>query len=431
MEEDLRKLHPADLKKFYYDFKREMIEKLDVRAKNPMEFTQYFPDPMQKITLDTPDLEKSWYAVDFFKVPLSMIKDMTKQTSSPFEKERGLIESDLFEARKEFGDKIFNEYFPGVRGTTDYWQKISDWSHMERKKTEPNFLYEYVGRAVLANQIRQLRQSVKDNNFDIFDLMLRGTNEEPSTEMQYWKFYEGKHGKQSPPPITKRILPPITKSTPLPITQPDIQRILISGTNPTERNWRALQDAAERRRNVTNTKDVKKTSLSEWIAESKGGLSGTLLNTLFKFPVTKIPSFDIGTDRVAKTGLALIHEGERITPAEGDKPSVRTTAKNLNLEMQQEQAGSEPRVTEIVGEDIADVAKNTEHLDILPAILSTLKEIKEALRLEIPTTEGPTGEGVSGPGESRVGRRPSMTYPLQVGLFKQGSSMRTQNIGQY
>jgi hypothetical protein len=36
--------------------------------------------------------------------------------------------------------------------------------------------------------------------------------------------------------------------------------------------------------------------------------------------LANVPKFDVGTNFVIKTGLAMIHEGEKITPAQGSGP---------------------------------------------------------------------------------------------------------------
>ena len=97
-----------------------------------------------------------------------------------------------------------------------------------------------------------------------------------------------------------------------------------------------------------------------------GGLKGFSLSGLFgiggdvgvaeEAAALGIPSFDSGTDRVPRTGLALVHEGERITPAGQNTGGGITVVNNNYIDARADQASIQMMLERNRRQTVADIA---------------------------------------------------------------------------
>lgn len=81
------------------------------------------------------------------------------------------------------------------------------------------------------------------------------------------------------------------------------------------------------------------------------------------FSVPRIPSLDVGTDEVLKTGLAMIHKGERITPAKASAFTGRDSgrmgghAEPLEIVVRLEMDATDSKIMEPIHENIRAYVK--------------------------------------------------------------------------
>jgi hypothetical protein len=85
------------------------------------------------------------------------------------------------------------------------------------------------------------------------------------------------------------------------------------------------------------------------------------------FSVPRIPSLDVGTDKVMKTGLALIHKGEKITPAKASpftngrdaRGGFAGHAEPIEIIVRLEMDTTDSRIMRVINEGIRAEVKNT------------------------------------------------------------------------
>ncbi|MBV6321896.1 hypothetical protein [Duganella violaceipulchra] len=76
------------------------------------------------------------------------------------------------------------------------------------------------------------------------------------------------------------------------------------------------------------------TSFDLRLARAQAAASLTQTNSIIAAQFgLKVPSFDVGTDYISQTGLALVHQGESITPAASNRPYTQSNAGGGNAEL--------------------------------------------------------------------------------------------------
>jgi hypothetical protein len=100
--------------------------------------------------------------------------------------------------------------------------------------------------------------------------------------------------------------------------------------------------------------------------------------------------------------------------------------------MKKDQAGSEPDFTQVSGEELSEIAKYSENLDLLQEILDTLKEIKDSSGSSF-VSSALTGQGSTMTSQMHTHKpsSPSNFHRLPGGSFNQGPSRQVTNSGQH
>jgi hypothetical protein len=112
------------------------------------------------------------------------------------------------------------------------------------------------------------------------------------------------------------------------------------------------------------------------------------------------------------------------------KPLAQTIVDNkadITDQMKKEQVGAEPDVTEVGGEELSDIAKYSENLDLLQDILDTLKEMKESQSMPDLTGIASTMTPMT---HIHKPVSPPNFHRLPTGSYSQGPNRQVINRGQ-